>query len=99
MSATSLPARALIGAVRFYQRFISPALPPTCRFYPSCSAYALEAVQVHGAAKGTWLAVRRLLRCHPWHPGGVDPVPPRTPAPNADPHDDSAEKREEQAPC
>jgi putative membrane protein insertion efficiency factor len=74
-------ARVLIGAVRVYQRWISPALPPTCRFYPSCSAYALEAVQVHGAARGTWLAVRRLLRCHPWHPGGVDPVPPGAPEP------------------
>jgi putative membrane protein insertion efficiency factor len=98
-------ARVLIGAVRVYQRWISPALPPTCRFYPSCSAYALEAVQVHGAARGTWLAVRRLLRCHPWHPGGVDPVPPRDPEPDrpARPDDrraaDCTEECEEQAPC
>jgi uncharacterized protein len=93
-------ARALAAAVRFYRRFISPALPPTCRFYPSCSAYALEALQVHGALRGTRLAVLRLLRCHPWHPGGVDPVPPAaSTAPNADPHADSADKREEQAPC
>jgi putative membrane protein insertion efficiency factor len=101
-------ARVLIGMVRFYQRWISPALPPTCRFYPSCSAYALEAVQVHGAARGTWLAVRRLLRCHPWHPGGVDPVPPRDPEPEqpdrpARPDDrraaDCTDKCEEQAPC
>lgn len=91
-------ARVLIGTVRFYQRWISPNLPPTCRFYPSCSAYALEAVQVHGAAKGTWLALLRLLRCHPWHPGGVDPVPPRAPADHPGP-DHCTEKCEEQAPC
>jgi putative membrane protein insertion efficiency factor len=67
----------LIGLVRGYQLLISPMLGPTCRYYPSCSAYALEALTVHGAVKGTWLAVRRLLRCHPWSPGGVDHVPPR----------------------
>ena len=68
--------RILIGPIRFYQRHISPALPPTCRYYPSCSAYAVEAIGEHGAAKGFYLAVRRLLRCHPWHKGGYDPVPP-----------------------
>jgi putative membrane protein insertion efficiency factor len=61
--------------IRFYQMFISPGLPPSCRFAPSCSAYALEAVQRHGALKGVWLGARRLIRCHPWHPGGYDPVP------------------------
>ena len=61
--------------VRFYRAWISPVLPPSCRFEPSCSAYALEALTVHGAPRGTWLAVRRLLRCGPWHPGGWDPVP------------------------
>ncbi|WP_448626251.1 membrane protein insertion efficiency factor YidD [Geodermatophilus sp. URMC 64] len=66
---------ALLAAVRFYQRAISPALPPRCRFYPSCSAYALEAIERHGAARGTWLALRRLVKCAPWHPGGVDLVP------------------------
>ncbi|MFC5731233.1 membrane protein insertion efficiency factor YidD [Nocardioides vastitatis] len=66
-----------MGLVRGYQLLISPLLGPTCRYYPSCSAYALEALRVHGAIKGTWLAVRRLLRCHPWSPGGVDHVPPR----------------------
>ena len=68
-------ARVLALLLTGYRRFISPLLGPRCRFYPSCSAYALEAVQVHGAARGSWLAVRRLLRCHPFHPGGLDPVP------------------------
>ena len=71
-----LPARLLIGLIAAYRRFISPLLGPRCRFYPSCSAYALEAIQVHGAARGSWLAVRRLGKCHPFHPGGLDPVPP-----------------------
>ncbi|HEV7831631.1 MAG TPA: membrane protein insertion efficiency factor YidD [Pseudonocardiaceae bacterium] len=69
-------ARILVAVLRFYRRWISPALPPTCRFSPSCSAYAIEALTVHGALRGSWLTVRRLLRCQPWHPGGVDPVPP-----------------------
>ncbi|MGY1601994.1 membrane protein insertion efficiency factor YidD [Geodermatophilus sp. SYSU D00815] len=70
---------ALLAAVRFYQRAISPALPPRCRFYPTCSAYSVEAIERHGAARGTWLALRRLAKCAPWHPGGVDLVPePRT---------------------
>lgn len=68
-------ALLLIALVRGYQKFISPALPPSCRFYPSCSQYALEAVRRHGALRGSWLALRRLSRCHPFHPGGVDPVP------------------------
>jgi putative membrane protein insertion efficiency factor len=67
----------LIGLVRAYQLLVSPMLGPTCRYYPSCSAYAVQALQVHGAVKGTWLAARRLLRCHPWSPGGVDHVPAR----------------------
>jgi putative membrane protein insertion efficiency factor len=67
----------LIAVLRGYQRWISPALPPTCRFYPTCSTYAIEALQVHGVVRGTALAAWRLLRCAPWHPGGVDPVPPR----------------------
>jgi putative membrane protein insertion efficiency factor len=66
---------ALLAVVRFYKRAISPALPPRCRFYPTCSAYALEAIERHGAARGTWLALRRLVKCAPWHPGGVDLVP------------------------
>jgi len=70
-------ARLLLLPVRFYRRFIGPFLPPVCRFHPSCSAYAVEALTVHGALKGSWLAARRLGRCGPWHPGGFDPVPPR----------------------
>jgi putative membrane protein insertion efficiency factor len=66
----------LLRALGFYQRAISPALPPRCRFHPSCSAYAAEAVALHGAGRGSWLAVRRILKCAPWHPGGVDLVPP-----------------------
>jgi putative membrane protein insertion efficiency factor len=65
----------LAALIRAYQRFVSPVLPPSCRFYPSCSQYALEAVTRHGAFKGSWLAARRLARCHPFHPGGFDPVP------------------------
>jgi uncharacterized protein len=67
-------ARALILVYRFT---LSPLLGPRCRFYPSCSAYALEAVDRHGALRGLWLALRRIGRCHPWHPGGYDPVPAR----------------------
>ncbi len=68
--------RALLAAIGFYSRAVSPALPPRCRFYPTCSAYAAEAIEVHGAVRGTGLALVRLLKCAPWHPGGVDPVPP-----------------------
>jgi len=68
-------AWVLVLLLNGYRRFISPLLAERCRFYPSCSAYALEAVQVHGAVRGSWLAVRRLSRCHPFHAGGLDPVP------------------------
>lgn len=71
----SLLSKPLIWIVRGYQLAISPLLPPSCRFYPTCSCYAIEALQRHGAFKGTWLAIRRIVRCHPWHPGGHDPVP------------------------
>jgi uncharacterized protein len=70
-----LPRSALTGFIRGYQRFISPLLPPACRFYPSCSQYALEAVTRYGALRGSWLAMRRLVRCHPFNRGGFDPVP------------------------
>jgi putative membrane protein insertion efficiency factor len=68
-------ARMLIAMVVAYRRYVSPVLPARCRFYPSCSAYSLEALQKHGAIRGTGLTVWRLLRCHPFHPGGYDPVP------------------------
>lgn len=64
-----------LSLIRFYQRWISPLLGANCRFYPSCSCYAHDAIAVHGPLKGCVLTVRRLLRCHPWHPGGYDPVP------------------------
>lgn len=70
----SLAARAAIALIRAYRRFLSPLLPPACRFEPSCSRYALEAVERHGALRGSALALRRLARCHPFHPGGYDPV-------------------------
>ncbi len=71
----------LIGLLKAYRFAISPLYGDVCRYYPSCSAYALEAVQVHGSIRGTWLAGRRLLRCHPWARGGLDPVPPKRHAP------------------
>ena len=67
----------LLGAIRAYRYLLRPMLGANCRFYPSCSDYASEAITRHGAARGTWLALRRIGRCHPWHPGGYDPVPPR----------------------
>ena len=72
---SALLSKPLIWIVRGYQLAISPLLPPSCRFYPSCSCYAIEALQRHGALKGAWLAARRIARCHPWNPGGHDPVP------------------------
>ncbi|MCF0189419.1 MAG: membrane protein insertion efficiency factor YidD [Bacteroidaceae bacterium] len=67
--------RVLTAPILFYQRFISPLTPPACRFTPTCSQYALEAIRKHGPLKGGWLAVRRILRCHPWGGYGYDPVP------------------------
>ena len=67
----------LIWLLKGYRFAISPLYGQVCRFYPTCSAYALEAVTEHGAVKGSWLAIRRVGRCHPWNPGGYDPVPPR----------------------
>jgi putative membrane protein insertion efficiency factor len=67
---------SLILGVRAYQKVISPVLPARCRFYPTCSHYALEALERHGSVKGSLLTVKRLLKCHPFHPGGVDEVPP-----------------------
>jgi putative membrane protein insertion efficiency factor len=70
-------ARPLVWLVMAYQLLISPLLGPTCKFYPSCSSYAITALTEHGPLRGLWLAGRRLLRCHPWSHGGVDHVPPR----------------------
>lgn len=67
--------RILLAMVRFYQNYISPLKGPTCRYTPTCSSYALEAIERYGAARGSWLATKRVLRCHPFHPGGYDPVP------------------------
>jgi putative membrane protein insertion efficiency factor len=79
---TTLGARVLSAPIVAYRRWVSPALPPTCRFYPSCSEYALTAIATHGPIRGLYLTIRRLLRCHPFHPGGIDHVPPRrTPRP------------------
>lgn len=72
----SRPARVLLIPIRFYRAFIGPLLGPRCRFAPSCSAYGLEAIARHGALRGLWLTIRRIGRCHPFHPGGLDPVPP-----------------------
>lgn len=67
---------ALKAPIVFYRKVISPLKPPTCRFYPTCSQYALDAIELHGPAKGSWLAAKRIARCHPFNPGGYDPVPP-----------------------
>jgi putative membrane protein insertion efficiency factor len=75
MRLRDVPRRIVMLPIRGYQKFISPALPPSCRFSPSCSQYALEAVSKYGALKGIWLGLRRLIRCHPFNPGGYDPVP------------------------
>ncbi|HRZ10246.1 MAG TPA: membrane protein insertion efficiency factor YidD [Gemmatimonadales bacterium] len=75
MRLREIPRRIVLLPIRGYQKFISPGLPPSCRFSPSCSQYALEAVSKHGALKGMWLGARRLARCHPFNPGGYDPVP------------------------
>ena len=66
---------AVAFLIRIYQRFVSPLLGPRCRFYPSCSQYALDALERFGFRRGTWLAIKRIGRCHPWNPGGIDPVP------------------------
>jgi putative membrane protein insertion efficiency factor/ribonuclease P protein component len=76
---SALAARLALGGIIFYQRCISPFLPPACRFWPTCSNYAVSAIRIHGIWRGAWLTVLRLLKCHPFHPGGYDPVPPAKP--------------------
>ena len=71
----SIPSALIIGLARLYQLTVSPVVPQTCRFHPTCSRYAIEAVRTHGALRGGWLALRRIVRCHPWSAGGYDPVP------------------------
>jgi len=68
-------AQLAIWVVRAYQRAVSPALPSSCRYYPTCSQYAVEALERYGLVKGSWLSLKRIARCHPFHPGGFDPVP------------------------
>ena len=75
MSPASIVSRLLIAPIRLYQVAISPLLPRSCRFTPSCSAYAIDALHRHGPLRGSWLALRRIGRCHPWGPSGYDPVP------------------------
>lgn len=75
-SIVRLPQRLLMGVVRAYRLLLSPSLGSACRFEPTCSAYALQALEEHGAARGSYLTLRRLVRCHPWCDGGHDPVPP-----------------------
>jgi uncharacterized protein len=67
--------RVLLALLSFYRRYVSPALPPSCRFTPSCSQYTYEAIERFGAARGSWMGLKRLSRCHPFNPGGYDPVP------------------------
>lgn len=67
--------KIILTLIRFYQRFISPALPPSCRYTPTCSHYAYTAIERYGLVRGGWMGVKRILRCNPWHPGGYDPVP------------------------
>lgn len=66
--------KVMIFLIRGYQKWISPLFPPTCRFYPTCSSYFIQALEKYGAVKGTYLGIRRILRCHPWHKGGYDPL-------------------------
>lgn len=72
---SAAPKGIAISLIRLYQRFISPLFPPQCRFTPTCSAYAITSIERYGLFRGGWLAVRRVARCHPWNPGGADPVP------------------------
>lgn len=66
-----------LGAIRFYKRYLSPLLPPSCRFEPTCSQYTYQAIEIYGVVRGTWLGMKRIARCNPLNPGGYDPVPPK----------------------
>lgn len=91
----AMVARLLMQLIRWYQRFISPLIGPVCRFQPTCSRYGHECLRLHGAAKGSYLTVRRILRCHPFHPGGYDPPP--LPAGHPDPGPPAPAREEHQA--
>lgn len=84
--------RLLILLVKFYQYFISPMLPPSCRYEPTCSTYMIEAIQIHGPLKGLYLGIRRVLRCHPLREGGYDPVPPKCACTKDEQQQEKAEK-------
>ena len=71
----SVPRRVAVAVIRVYQKVLSPLMPPSCRFTPTCSNYAVGAIQRYGLMHGGWLALKRIARCHPWNPGGYDPVP------------------------
>ncbi|MFV0426641.1 MAG: membrane protein insertion efficiency factor YidD [Beutenbergiaceae bacterium] len=94
----SVAARMLTGCVRGYQLIVSPWFAPTCRYYPSCSAYAITALRTHGAVKGTGLALWRVLRCNPWSRGGVDHVPPRPSTDGSSSTDAQANNSEPESP-
>lgn len=79
-----------IQMIQFYRRFISPLKPPSCRFYPTCSAYAIEAIEEHGPMRGVWLSTVRIVKCAPWHPGGYDPVPSKTHRKHSQDHEEDA---------
>lgn len=97
--AANIVARALVLVLRIYQRTLSPLLGPVCRFEPSCSAYSIACFERFGALRGLWLTARRLLRCHPFHPGGYDPPPLGVVSPASGPGADPTEREKHPDPC
>lgn len=89
MRVSRVALAVVMAPLWFYRHVISPLTPQTCRYYPSCSAYAEQALRTHGVLRGSWLAVRRVARCHPWTPGGVDHVPPAAGSQQTSPSDRS----------